>query len=80
MKKQYAKSLKTYKKTSLLEPEKILEAMKKIKDSPKKPTSIALDESTIEELKIIAEKNGIPYQVLMRALILDGIERLKKAA
>jgi predicted DNA binding CopG/RHH family protein len=54
--------------------------MKRFKDSKKKPTSIALDEKTIQELKKIAEKQGIPYQVLMRVLILDGLDRLKKAA
>jgi len=35
MKKVYAKSLKTYKKTSLLDLEKIVEAMRRFKDSPK---------------------------------------------
>lgn len=80
MKKIYVKSLKNYKKTSLPDSEKILEAMKRFKDSPKKPTSVALDEKTIAELKAIAEKNGIPYQVLIRVFILEGLERLKKAA
>jgi hypothetical protein len=39
-----------------------------------------LDEKTIQELKALAEVNGVPYQVLMRVFILDGLERLKKAA
>jgi len=54
--------------------------MKRYKDTRKKPTSVALDEITIQELKIVAEKQGIPYQVLIRVFILDGLERLKKAA
>lgn len=80
MKKTYVKSLKTYKKTSLLDSDKIVEAMRRFKDSPKKPTSVALDQETIDELKVLAEKNGIPYQVLIRVFILDGLDRLKKSA
>jgi predicted DNA binding CopG/RHH family protein len=46
----------------------------------KMPTSIALDEETIEELRKLAEQKGIPYQVLMRSFIIEGIKRAKKAA
>ena len=53
--------------------------MKRYKESPKKPTSVALDETTIRELKELADKQGIPYQVLIRVFILDGLERLKKS-
>ncbi len=80
MKKSYAKSQKQYDKESLLDSKKILAAMKRFKESPKKPTSVALDEKTIQELKAIAEIQGIPYQVLIRVFILDGLDRLKKAA
>lgn len=80
MKKSYAKSLKEYDASFELDSKKILAAMKRFKDSPKKPTSVALDETTIHELKAIAEKQGIPYQVLIRVFILDGLERLKKSA
>ncbi len=80
MKKSYAKSLKEYDKTFDLDAKKILAAMKRFKSSPKKPTSVALDETTINELKAIAEIQGIPYQVLIRVFILDGLDRLKKAA
>jgi predicted DNA binding CopG/RHH family protein len=80
MKKSYAKSLKEYDQPFEFEAEKILAAMKRYKDSRKKPTSVALDEKTILELKSLAEKQGIPYQVLIRVLILDGLERIKKAA
>lgn len=80
MKKSYAKSLKEYKGPFELDAEKILAAMKRFKNAKKKPTSIALDETTIRELKALAEKQGIPYQVLMRVFILDGLSRAKKVA
>lgn len=80
MKKSYAKSLKEYDQDFELDSKKILAAMKRFKDAPKKPTSVALDETTIQELKMLAELQGIPYQVLIRVFILDGLERLKKAA
>jgi predicted DNA binding CopG/RHH family protein len=80
MKKLYAKSRKEYEKSFEFDAKKILAAMKRFKDSPKKPTSVALDETTILELKAVAEKQGIPYQVLIRVFILDGLERIKKAA
>ncbi|HXH74351.1 MAG TPA: hypothetical protein VNJ08_05270 [Bacteriovoracaceae bacterium] len=80
MKKSYAKSLKVYDSESVLDSKKILAAMKRYKESPKKPTSVALDETTIQELRAVAELQGIPYQVLIRVFILDGLDRLKKAA
>jgi hypothetical protein len=80
MKKSYAKSLKEYDPESVLDSKKILAAMKRYKQSPKKPTSVALDETTIQELKAVAEFQGIPYQVLIRVFILDGLDRLKKTA
>jgi hypothetical protein len=80
MKKSYAKSLKKYETEATLDANKILAAMKRFKSSPKKPTSVALDEKTIQELKDVAEVQGIPYQVLIRVFILDGLDRLKKAA
>jgi predicted DNA binding CopG/RHH family protein len=80
MKKSYVKSRKEYEEANTLDAKKIVEAMKRYKESPKKPTSVALDEKTIQELKALAEVNGIPYQVLIRVFILDGLERLKKAA
>ena len=80
MKKSYVKSLKQYDEPYELDSDKILAAMKRYKDSRKKPTSVALDETTIRELKAVAEKQGIPYQVLIRVFILDGLERLKEVA
>ena len=80
MKKSYVKSLKEYESEFELDAKKILAAMKRFKSMPKKPTSVALDEKTIHELKAVAEKQGIPYQVLIRVFILDGLERLKKTS
>jgi predicted DNA binding CopG/RHH family protein len=80
MKKSYVKSNKEYDTTFKLDADKILAAMKRFKNSKKKPTSVALDETTIKELKDIAEKQDIPYQVLIRVFILDGLDRFKKAS
>jgi len=56
-----------------------LAARKQLK-AKKKPTSIALEEETIEELKELASTKGIPYQVLMRSFILEGLKKSKKTA
>lgn len=80
MKKFYAKSLKEYEGPFELEADKILAAMKRFKNSRKRPTSVALDDETISALKHVAERQGIPYQVLIRVFILDGLERVKKAS
>lgn len=80
MKKSYVKSLKEYDQDFELDSKKILAAMRRFKDAPKKPTSVALDETTIQELKNLAELQGIPYQVLIRVFILDGLQRLKKVS
>lgn len=79
MKNSYVKSKKEYEKTSLLDAEKILEAMKRVKGR-RKPTSVALEESVIKQLKQAAEKLNIPYQVLVRLFILDGLRRINDAA
>ena len=46
----------------------------------KMPTSISLSPAVVKELKALAEKKGIPYQVLMRSLIMEGLDRLKKSS
>jgi predicted DNA binding CopG/RHH family protein len=51
--------------------------MRRLKGSRRKPTSIALEEALLKELKEVADKKGVPYQVLMRLLITDGLKRLK---
>ncbi len=77
MRKSKAKSRKVKKNSSALDASKILMAMRRDGVSPKKPTSIALDERTIADLKSVADKQGLPYQVLIRVFILDGLERFK---
>lgn len=79
MKNSYVKSKKEYEETSLLDAEKILEAMKRVKGR-RKPTSVALEDSVIKELKKVAEKMNLPYQVLVRLFILDGLRRVKDVA
>ena len=69
-----------YKGPFNLEISKIKTAYKKIKVAKKHPTSINLSEETVTELKELAAKKGVPYQTLIRMLVLDGIVRLKKAA
>jgi predicted DNA binding CopG/RHH family protein len=80
MKKSHAKSRKEYDEPFELDSAKILATMRRYKNKKKNPTSVALDETTIRELKSLAEKQGIPYQVLIRVSILDGLKRLKGAA
>ncbi len=45
----------------------------------KMPTSVSLPPEVVEELKNIANQKGIPYQVLMRSFIIEGLEKLKAA-
>ena len=45
----------------------------------KMPTSVSLPPEVVQELKDIANKKGIPYQVLMRSFIIEGLEKLKAA-
>ncbi|MBX9839196.1 MAG: BrnA antitoxin family protein [Silvanigrellaceae bacterium] len=59
---------------------KVAEGYKKHKKFAKNPTSINLPEETIVELKALAIKKGVGYQTLMRMIILEGIERMKKSA
>lgn len=57
------------------------EAVKKSRKIGRKmPTSVSLPPEIVEELKEIANKKGIPYQVLMRSFIIEGLEKLKEAS
>ncbi len=76
MKKKYVKRLPEYDKVEF-ERQKV---RKSRKIGRKMPTSISLPPEIVEELKNIADKKGIPYQVLMRSFILEGLEKLKKSA
>jgi len=44
------------------------------------PTSVSLSPETVIELKKLAAKKGIPYQVLMRSFIIEGVEKMKKSS
>lgn len=61
------------------DPKEIIAGMSRLKGSRRKPTSVALEEDLLDELKLLAGKRGVPYQVLMRLLIADGMKRLKAA-
>lgn len=58
---------------------KVRAAALRLKKARKQPTSVALDPAVIQELRQEAEARGVPYQVLMRMLIVDGLKRMKKA-
>ena len=74
MKKRYSKSLPEYDEVEFDE-QSVLNS-RKIRR--KMPTSISLPPEIVEELKKIATKKGIPYQVLMRSFIIEGLQRLKE--
>ena len=75
--KKYVKSIQEYDENDF-DIELSKKAQHRIKR--KMPTSVSLSLETVEELKAIANKKGIPYQVLMRSFILEGLERLKDSA
>ncbi len=79
MAKSQVKNEKMY-KSNKYDEKAIVAAYKKKKREVKFPTSIALDKSTVVQLKEVAHKRGIPYQTLMRMLILEGLERIQEAA
>lgn len=76
--KKYAKRLKQYDNIEF-DTQAIIAGMSRLKGARRKPTSIALEEDILKELKDIAERKGVPYQVLMRLLIVEGLKRLKAA-
>ncbi len=76
MKKQ-VKRLKEYDKIDF-DPKEIILGMSRLKGARRKATSIALEQELLDEVKSLAGKRGMPYQVLMRLLIADGVNRLKK--
>jgi len=75
MKNTYVRSPKEYSAASTFEKRKIIEAARRLTKKRKFPTSVALEEETIAELKTLAEWRGVPYQVLMRMFILDGLHK-----
>lgn len=76
MAKKYAKSLPEYDEVEFDESE----VLKSRRVGRKMPTSVSLPPEVVEELKFIADKNGIPYQDLMKSFIIEGLEKLKKVS
>ena len=76
--KKYAKQSKSYDRIDF-DAKEIIAGMSRLKGSRRKPTSVALEEELIVELKSLANQRGVPYQVLMRLLLADGIKKLKAA-
>lgn len=58
----------------------VRKSVKQLKVARKQPTSVALDGDTIKELKVLAGKKAIPYQVLMRSFIIEGLNKYKKVS
>jgi predicted DNA binding CopG/RHH family protein len=75
----YVKSKRGYTKIEFNARE-VKKAYEDRKKSKKFPTSISLPEDTVAELKSFAQTKGIPYQTLMRMLIIEGLEKLRDRA
>lgn len=75
----YVKNEKGYSKVKF-NAKAIRDAYSKNKKKKKHPTSVNLPEDVIAKLKALALRMGIPYQTIMRKLIVEGLEKLKNAA
>ena len=75
----YVKSESQYEKVSYNR-NKVRQAARGLKRSRKQPTSVALDPAVIRRLRKEAEARDVPYQVLMRMLIVQGLRKLEKAS
>ena len=60
MKKSYGKSRKEYEEENLLDANKILAAMKRYKESPKKPTSVAFRRENYSRAETIGREKRHP--------------------
>ena len=76
---KYVKNEKGYSKVKF-NAQAIKDAYSKNKTTKKYPTSVNLPEDVVAELKALALKMGVPYQTIMRKLIIDGLEKLKDVA
>lgn len=77
--KTYVKNEKGYNRVQY-NTKAIKKAYQSRKTEKKFSTSLSLSENIVAKLKDLASKKGIPYQTLMRMLIIEGLEKLKKAA
>jgi predicted DNA binding CopG/RHH family protein len=76
--RNYVKSEKGYSKVKF-DAKAVKDAYSKAKSKKKQPTSVNLPEEVITALKALALKMDVPYQTLMRKLIVEGLEKLKAA-
>ncbi len=76
--RSYVKNEKGYGKVKF-DAKSVKDAYSKAKSKKKHPTSINLPEEVITELKILALKMDVPYQTLMRKLIIEGLAKLQAA-
>lgn len=76
--RNYVKNEKGYSKVKF-DAKAVKEAYAKTKTKRKHPTSINLPEEVITELKALALEMGVPYQSLMRKLIVEGLAKLRVA-
>jgi hypothetical protein len=74
----YVKNEKGYRKVKF-NAKAIKDAYSKAKTKKKHPTSVNLPEEIVTELKALALKMDIPYQTLMRRLIVEGLAKLRVA-
>lgn len=74
----YVKNEKGYSKTKF-NAKAVKDAYSKAKTKKKHPTSVNLPEEVVTELKALALKMDVPYQTLMRRLIVEGLEKLRIA-
>lgn len=77
MKRRCVKSDPEYAKASHFDARRIIAGVRRLKKERKRPTIIALEIETIARLKALAQERGLPYQVLMRMFILDGLRRFR---
>ena len=76
--RSYVKNEKGYGKVKF-DAKSVKDAYSKATSKKKHPTSINLPEEVITELKILALKMDVPYQTLMRKLIIEGLAKLQAA-
>ena len=76
MKKSYVKNESEYNEVEI-DDKSIISGYSKLKKKLKHPTSVNLPEDVVVHLKEVAQKKGVPYQVLMRMFIIEGLGRLK---
>jgi predicted DNA binding CopG/RHH family protein len=76
--RSYVKNEKGYSKVKF-DAKAIKDAYAKTKSKKKHPTSINLPVEVVTELKALALEMDIPYQTLMRKMIVDALAKLKAA-